>query len=124
MNATKRAVRGESRTNKLDGIYRATQRGDSTHTRERTAAVAIEMLNGGLRIEPGKAKLVQTREDIELGWLAVSEILARQGQADLAAHARRFVGEMAPARTEKEQIEAGITAAIRDAHRKEKSIVR
>jgi hypothetical protein len=31
-NATERAVRGETRSHKLDGIYRATKRGDSTHT--------------------------------------------------------------------------------------------
>src|SRR3984893_2386086 len=30
-NATERAVRGEIRTRKIDGIYRATLRGDSSH---------------------------------------------------------------------------------------------
>jgi hypothetical protein len=34
-NATERAVRGESRTHKLGGIFRATQRGPATHMRER-----------------------------------------------------------------------------------------
>src|SRR6516165_6845237 len=33
-NATERAVRGQPRTRKLDGIYRAAQRGDSAHTRD------------------------------------------------------------------------------------------
>src|SRR5882672_11354515 len=55
-NATERAVRGETRTHKTDGIYRATLRGDSTHTRARTEAVADELLKGDLRVEPGKTK--------------------------------------------------------------------
>jgi hypothetical protein len=53
-NATDRAVRGESRTHKTDSIYRADQDGRSTHIRERTEAVARKLLNGDLRIEPGK----------------------------------------------------------------------
>jgi hypothetical protein len=61
-----------------------------------------------LRVEPGKAKLVQTRREVERGWIVVSEILERQGQPELATNARRFVQEMAPARTEKELIAAGL----------------
>jgi len=41
-NATERAVPGESRARKLDGIYRAAERGDSKHTRARAEAVAQE----------------------------------------------------------------------------------
>jgi hypothetical protein len=61
-NATKRAVRGESRTQKTDGIYRATLRGDSTHTRARLEAVASELLQENVRVAPGKSRLVQTEE--------------------------------------------------------------
>jgi hypothetical protein len=40
-NATDRAVRGESRTHKTDGIYRASLRGESTHMRARAEAVVV-----------------------------------------------------------------------------------
>ncbi len=39
-NATERVVRGETRTPKKDGIYRAMRRGDSSHMRERVRAAA------------------------------------------------------------------------------------
>src|SRR6267154_2522461 len=58
-NATERAVRGETRTHKTDGIYRATKCGDSNHTRARTESVAAELMKGDLRVEPGKTKLVE-----------------------------------------------------------------
>src|SRR5207302_3479310 len=74
-NATERAVRGEPRTSKTDGIYRATLCGDSGHTRARAEAVAAELLKGDLRVEPGKSKLVETRKEVERGWRATSDIL-------------------------------------------------
>lgn len=121
-NATERPVRGQGRRHKKDAIYRAhRERGESTHMRERAEAVASELLKGDLRIEPGKAKLVETRKDVERGWLAVSEILERQGQPELAAHARRFVQEMQPARTEKEQIAADLRKRARMPSLKEES---
>src|SRR5579883_2962741 len=63
-NATERAVRGEIRTHKRDGIYRATLRGDSIHTRARTESVATELRQGSLRVEPSKSKLIETRKQI------------------------------------------------------------
>lgn len=47
-NATDRAIRGQDRTPKKDGIYRAAQRGDSTHVRSRVEAVAAELRRGDL----------------------------------------------------------------------------
>ncbi len=60
-------MRGEARTHKLDGIYRAERRGASVHTRERVGVVSMEMSNGALRIETGKTSLVQTRNEVERG---------------------------------------------------------
>ena len=45
-NATERAVRGEGRKAKKDGIYRASLRGDSTYVRAQAEAVAAELLKG------------------------------------------------------------------------------
>lgn len=112
-NATDRAVRGESRTSKLDRIYRAGRRGASTHSRERVEAVAGELLKGGLRIEPGKVALVQTRKEVERGWRAVGEMLISEGQLELAAQVRRFVDQMPPPRTEKERVAAGLVERVR-----------
>jgi hypothetical protein len=103
-NATDRAVRGESRTHKPDGIYRASLRGESTHMRARAEAVASELTKGNLRVEAGNAKLMETRKEVERWWRATSDILLREGQAELAAHARRFVDQMPPAMTDKERI--------------------
>jgi hypothetical protein len=112
-NATGRAVRGETRTHKTDGIYRATKRGDSTHTRARIEAVAAEILKGDLRVEPGKSTLMATREEVERGWRATSDILTAQGHPELAAHVQRFLAQMPLPRTDHEQIAASLAGAIR-----------
>jgi len=101
-NATERAVRGEIRTHMKDGIYRATLRGDSTHTRSRACTVASELVKGSLQVEPAKAKLIRTRGEIDRAWHVASEILRRQGQPELAAQVRQFVHRMPPPATERE----------------------
>jgi hypothetical protein len=113
-NATERAVRGESRTHKTDRIYRAESRGVSSHTRKRVEVLAAELLNGELRSEPGKSKLVQTRKGIERGWRAIGDILVSEGQPELAAQVRRFVGQFLPPRTEKEWVAAELLKSARE----------
>ena len=81
-NATERAVRGESRMHKTDGIYRATLRGDSTHTRARVEAVGLELLKTNLRTDSGKLNLLATRKDVEGGWRAISQTLRRDGDSN------------------------------------------
>ena len=104
-NATERAARGVTKPQKRDGIYRAERRWDSTHWRQRTAAVAREMKpDGEIKPEPGKAELLETRYRIVRGWNAIADDLARQGQADLAQEVRRFVTQLPPVRTEREWI--------------------
>jgi hypothetical protein len=87
-NATPRYVRGEASLRKPDGIYRATLRGESTHMRERTEAVALELAMGQFTSEPAKASLVGNREAVRRAWLAVSDILVAQGHSELAEHTR------------------------------------
>jgi hypothetical protein len=107
-NATERAVRGQVRGHKLDGIYRPMKdsKRSSTHMDDRVGAVVDELREGRLRIEAGRSKLVETRNAIERNWRAVGEILLRDGQAELSTSIRRFVEDMPPPRTEKEQIAA------------------
>lgn len=116
-NATERAVRGQSRTHKRDGIFREAERGDSTYTRARAETVASELLSGHLRVESGKSKLIETRGSIERGWRAARDILVFQGRLDLAAQVERFVRELPPPRTDKEYITAQIKTRIQELRR-------
>jgi hypothetical protein len=103
-NATERAVRGEGRVNKIDGVFRADQRGKSSHIRNRMKLTAVELAKGNLQPDPGRQVLLQTRKEVERGWLSLVEILNNGGQQKLAADVRQFVEKMPPPRTEKEQI--------------------
>jgi hypothetical protein len=112
-NATERTVRGEGRVNKVDGVFRADQRGTSRHIRNRIELTAAELAKGTLRPERGKQLLLQTRKEVERGWHAIAEMLSNVGHRKLAADVRQFVQEMPLPRTEKEQIAA---ALMRQAH--------
>lgn len=114
-NATERSVRGERRPPKLDGIYRAEQRGESRHTRARAEAVAAELSKGNLRVEAGKAKLLETRRKVERGWWAVSDILLAEGRPELASQARRFSAQMPPPWTDRESIAQALRSQVRGA---------
>jgi hypothetical protein len=105
-NATDRSLRGVTEPRKLDAIYRPmidTKR-YSIHMGHRIQAVAAELLAGGIKVEAGKSSLAATRQNVERGWHAVSEILIRQGQPDLAAQVKKFVDQMPPTLTDKEWI--------------------
>jgi hypothetical protein len=103
-NATERVVRGETKTPKKDGIYRAMRRGDSTHMRERVRAVAAEAGNGQGQAGSGKSKLIATRLEVVNGWRALEGLLLHEGHGDLAGQVSRFVPRMPPTLTEKEQL--------------------
>ena len=120
-NATERAVRGQVKGHKLDGIYRAMKDGKrhSTHMQEKVRTVAGESMKGGLRVEPGKSKLVETRQIVERGWRAISDLLMNEGQPVLAKDIERFVDQMSPPRTEKEQIAAALMERARGSRVKE-----
>lgn len=107
-NATERAVRGETRSNKTTGIYRAMRHGDSTHYRERVESVARELSHGGVVPETGKSRILETREEVVRGWLGFASNVEKEGRHELAAHVRQFVDRMPPAQTEKEWLAAGL----------------
>jgi Relaxase/Mobilisation nuclease domain len=123
-NATNRSVRGVSRSPKRDGIYRAEQRGESRHTRARAEAVAAELLKGNLRVEAGKAKLLETRRAVERGWWAVSDILVAEGRPELAAQVRRFSAQMQPPRTNRESIAEALRKQTRETQTRDGPAVR
>jgi hypothetical protein len=103
-NATERVVRGETRTPKKDGIYRAMRRGDSSHMRKRVRAAAVEAGMGTGQGESGKSKLIATRLEVMRGWRALAGLLVQDGHAELARHVSRFVPQMPPPLTENEQL--------------------
>jgi hypothetical protein len=113
-NATERAVRGESRKAKKDGIYRASLRGDSSYVRAQAEAVATEIVKSSIREEPGKRNLIATRKAVEGSWRAVASSLAKAGHQDLAKDVHRFIDRMHPVRTEKESIASALLHRARD----------
>jgi hypothetical protein len=118
-NATERAVRGETRKAKKDGIYRASLRGDSTYFRAQAEAVAAELLKGNVRAEPGKHILMETRNRVEGGWRSIADKLAKDGHHDLAGDVRRLVNRMPPPLTEKEQISVQLLERARQPRTRE-----
>jgi hypothetical protein len=104
-------VRGENKTPTLDGICRATLRGESSQA-ERAAG---ELLATGWRADPGKATLLKTRKEIDRGWRTVREILDRQGKSELAGGVRRFDSIMEPPLTDREQMAAIVIERARGA---------
>jgi type IV secretion system T-DNA border endonuclease VirD2 len=115
-NATERAVRGVTRKAKKDGIYRASQRGDSSYIRAQAEAVAAELLTSETGGEPGKRTLVETRRRVENGWHRVASLLAKDGQHDLANDVRRFVDRFPASITEHESITQELQKRIRSPH--------
>lgn len=113
-NATERAVRGEVTTPKMDGIFRAARREASTHIHARVEQAAADLAKGNRQPDFGKARLLQTRQSVERGWSALSEILSDHGQRTLAEDIRRFVDEMPLPRTEREQIADRVLVRARE----------
>jgi hypothetical protein len=108
-HATEPAVRGESRTHKTDGIFRANLRGDSTHTRARAEAVAAELLKEDLGVETGKSTLLATRKEVERGWRPPATFYWPKATRTLRpTHIHRFLARMPPPRTEREQPAAAL----------------
>jgi hypothetical protein len=103
-NATERAVRGETRTTKKDGIYRASLRGDSTYLRLQAEAAASQVLQGGSRTEFVKRTLMETRRRVESGWRSVAAQLLKEGHYTVASEIGQFLDRMAPACTDRERL--------------------
>lgn len=120
-NATHRSTRGETAPRKPDGIHRANLRGQSSHTRARAGAVARELANGRLQVEPGKVGMLRTRSEILHAWRAVSDILVRQGEQNLAGEVRQFLERMPSPVTEKEWIAGQLLAQARKRSAPERS---
>ena len=116
-NATERAVRGQIWSGLKDRIHRASLRGDSRYLRERVERIAQEVRRGGLKPNPGKAKLLETRRDVIAGWYAAADALADAGQGALAAKIRGFIAGMPRPLTADEQLAAKLEERTRTRER-------
>jgi hypothetical protein len=105
-NATDRSARGVTRVPKIDGIFRANQRGASTHYYKRELVVRRELAAGGLKSEPARDQLRATRGELLRGWAEIADTLDAQREPELAAAVRQFAKTMPPPLTEKEQLAA------------------
>jgi hypothetical protein len=112
-NATERAVRGEPRKARKDGIYRASLRGDSKYVRAQAEAVAAETFSGNIRVEDGNRKLAETRKAVEGGWSLTARLLVKGGEHVLASDVQRFVERMRPPMTDREIIAADLLRRVR-----------
>jgi len=111
-NATPAALRGKPKDRKKDGIYRALKRGRSTFMRRKVERVAEELQHGRLTPEPGKAKLLATRERVVEDWRTTADLLRAQGQESLARGVEAYVRRMPAVATEKELVAKGLRAQV------------
>jgi hypothetical protein len=122
-NATDRRVRGQSRAPKLDSIFRAAQRGESTHMTARVHGVARELKVGALD-RSGAEQLQRTRAGVVWGWLAVRDVLVAEGNHQLADQVSKFVSQMLPPRSEKQWLAADLMERVQRQRAKDKPFVR
>jgi predicted transcriptional regulator len=99
-NTTDKAVRGTTRPNLSDAMYRAMQRGAYRRILEQSGALSGEAR--AVSEDSSRHSLLHTRDEVERGWMAAAVILDRQGQQDLAWHVRRFTETLPPVRTNRE----------------------
>jgi hypothetical protein len=77
-----------------DGVYRANQRGDSWHTRDRAE---VRGYPDAEAVSAAKT-LLRTRAEVVKGWQALRKHLMNVGYDSLAEGIERFTREMPPVR--------------------------
>jgi hypothetical protein len=111
-NATPTQLRGKSKEQLRNGIYRALKRGESSFMRRKAESVARELLRGGLKTESGKAALLATRERVIQGWNATATELRLRRELQLAREIESFVRRMPEVATGNERIAKALLAQV------------
>ncbi len=111
-NATPTQLRGRPKAENRDGIYRALKRGRSTFMRNKVERVAEELLRGRVTPEPGKAKLLATRNNVVADWKATATLLRAQGHERLARDIEGYIRHMPAVATDKQRIAKGLLAQL------------
>jgi hypothetical protein len=117
-NATERVVRGVTKPQKRDGVYRAMRAGRSTHMRTRVESVVAALRAGVIKSETAKIQILDTRRSVVRGWLSIREILSAGSSEGLASEVERFIGDMRPPLTEREWLTQALLGRPRD-HRQQ-----
>jgi dTDP-4-amino-4,6-dideoxygalactose transaminase len=98
-------VRGSSRIQKLDGIYRAELRGSSTQMNRRRAEVAQALASNVSGSDRASERLIDTRSKVNSLWHQLANRLNREGHADLAQLVRDFSAQMPSPLSEHQQLQ-------------------
>ena len=117
-NATARAVRGVTKPQKSDRIYRAMRAGRSTHLQSRVESVAVGIRAGNIQVEPGKSEIVDTRRQVVQGWAGAAAALRSDGRDLLAHEVVDFVRGMPQPQTEREWLAQALLDRARDHDRR------
>ena len=116
-NATERAVRGENRSARKDGIYRAALRGESNYMHALAEGVVANLRNGKSGSKDHSTVLEATRSEVARGWGAVANQLLASGDQELASSIVKFLSAMSPPRTDRELIARALVDGARDRRR-------
>jgi hypothetical protein len=116
-NATERVVRGVTKPQKRDGIYRAMRDGRSTHMRSRVDSARDTLRAARNPPESAKVQIVENRQIVVRGWVSVRETLHADGREGLASEIDRFLARMPPPMTEREWIAQSLRSRRRELHR-------
>ena len=111
-NATKRVIRGQTKSAKKTPIQRAAMRGESTFMAQLARDVGNEIRMRRLKPEVGKAAIFETRAEVVSEWEQTARRLEVQGEQLLAADVRKFIASMPPPRTDREHVAAEILREV------------
>jgi hypothetical protein len=118
VNATERAVRGQSKKALKDGIYRAAGRGESTHLCERLRTAADAIATGTrMPADAGARRLHDTSERIWAGYHAIADQLLAQGDRNLSPHVRSFADRIQYPSTHQERDRERVRELLRQRER-------
>ncbi|MDH4260553.1 MAG: relaxase/mobilization nuclease domain-containing protein [Gammaproteobacteria bacterium] len=123
-NATERAVRGQDHKAKKDGIYRASQRGDSTYLRSQAEFISSDLMKGDIRVDSGKRRLIETRKNVVQGWAQLATALKKDGELVLADQVRSFAAGFSAPRTDRELVARELISKVRAARTSNREMVR
>lgn len=120
-NATERAVRGQIRMPRTDGLYRTAKRNVSMREWTDTEDLANESPAVLARRRKAREKLQRTRSQVVGGWDAVADLLREMGDHRLAQLVHEFLAEMPRAQTDQLHLmkKALGRQSYRDAHLRE-----
>jgi hypothetical protein len=105
-NATPRAIRGENKRARREGIFKAQRYGKSSALRERVIGIAKELSRTGTVEDPARARLLDTRKSLVSSWMKAADVLDAQGEEILAGEVRYFAKHLPPVLTDRQRLAA------------------